>query len=278
MTLAYKIRLEGNCYLFDLASISPLLTSSLELLEHSLTHLDEGDPKDLRIAITDVDNAVELLLKEVSRFRGIRIIDKNGHSISYYSCIDELQKIGVHLPELPDIDILHAERNGIYHAGNQPSKETATWLVIDVSLTFIRRICHDELKYDIASFSREFDSTTHLNRNLVADREMIVRNYISKADFAYNQGRYNEALVAAYSGIEAYLGNAIPIDIRTNPNMLDQLVHDDLLPQETVDKILGLRSLRNSAVHQARTISKKDAKAALDTFKFVVDAINDMLQ
>jgi uncharacterized protein YutE (UPF0331/DUF86 family) len=256
---------------------SPILTSGLELLEHGIKHLRQGSNQDLKFAVMHADNCVELVLKEIARYKGIRIIDKRGQSIGYYDCIDKLQSKGVSIPELPDIDLLHTERNSIYHLGSQPDKKRAEWLVFGVALIFAKRICHDVLGYDIAAFSNAFDHVTLMNEEIIAERKAIVEKYLSEAVWAYDNRMYKECVISSYSGIEAYLGNAIPIDVRSNPDMMRKLVEDDLITQETLDDFKRLRSIRNLVVHGASDSTKEEAEFALGTFKTILYDIDSML-
>ena len=52
-------------------------------------------------------------------------MNRDGHSISYYECINKLETKGIQIPKLPNIDLLHTERNLIYHLGNKPDTEKA---------------------------------------------------------------------------------------------------------------------------------------------------------
>lgn len=124
--------------------VSPILRSSLEVMEHAIEHLINETDRDAKLAVLHADNAVELILKELVRFKRMRLIDRRGISISYYDCIDKLLEEGISIPELPDIDLLHTERNSIYHLGTQPDQEKSAWLIYDVGLKFLRRVCESE--------------------------------------------------------------------------------------------------------------------------------------
>jgi len=258
-------------------STSPILSSGLELLEHGIKHLRKGSSQDVRFAVIHADNAMELVLKEIARAKGIRIIDKKGQSVGYYDCINKLQSKGVLIPELPDIDLLHTERNSIYHLGSQPDKKQAEWLVFDVALSSIRRICSDELGYDICQFSNTFDSLALLNAEILARRKAIVEKYLSEAVWAHDNGMDNECVISSYSGIEAYLGNAIPIDIRSNIHMMQKLVEDDLISEEMVNDFRKLREIRNRVVHGVSNSTPDEAKLALNVFKKFLYVIDSML-
>lgn len=261
----------------DLISTSPLLNSGLELLDHGIKHLRQGSNQDLKFAVMHADNCVELVLKEIARYKGIRIIDKKGQSIGYYDCVNELQNLGVPIPELPDIDLLHTERNSIYHLGSQPDKKRAEWLVFGVALGFAKRICKDILGCDISTFSRAFNNVALIGDEIVAERKTIVEKYLSEAVWANDHGMYNVCVISSYSGIEAYLGNAIPIDIRSNLGMMQKLVEDELISQETLDDFMKLREIRNAVVHGASSSTEKESEFALRIFKTILYDIDSML-
>lgn len=177
-------------------STSPILTSGLELLEHGIKHLRQSSNQDLKFAVMHADNCVELVLKEIARCKGIRIIDKRGQSIGYYDCVNSLLGKGVSIPELPDIDLLHTERNSIYHLGSQPDKKRAEWLVLGVALGFAKRICKDVLGYDITAYSSAFDRVALMNEEIVAERKAIVEKYLSGAVWAYDNRMYKECVIS----------------------------------------------------------------------------------
>jgi len=259
-------------------SASPILLSALELLEHAIEHLRKESNKDLKLAVLHADNSVELILKEVSRYNRIRIINKRGQSIGYYDCIDELQKKSVSIPELPDVDLLHTERNSIYHLGSQPDSKKAEWLVFGVALNFIKRICNSEIKYDITKFSPYFGQLALTNKEMVDERKKIVETYLSDAVWAHDNSMNNQCVISSYSGIEAYLGNAIPINIRSNPNMMQDLVDDGLITKETLDNFKRVREIRNKIVHGGLDSTSEESHLALNTFKEILYSVDSMLQ
>lgn len=259
-------------------AISPILISGLELLEHSIKHLRAGSNKDLKLAVLHADNAVELILKEIARYYGIRIIDKKGQSIGYYDCISKLQSKAVVIPELPDIDLLHTERNSIYHIGSQPDNVKAEWLVFAVALTFIKRICQSEFAYDINTFSLTFDKLALTNSELVDERTSIVQKYLSEAVWTHENYQFNVSIIASYSGIEAYLGNAIPIDVRSDPTMIQKIVDDDLISKEDMADFLKIREIKDKIAYGISNGTSEESELALKTFKSILYSVDSMLQ
>ncbi|MBI5809184.1 MAG: hypothetical protein HZA74_12375 [Ignavibacteriales bacterium] len=133
--------------------ISPLLRSAMEVLEHGLWHfLRSETTPDMKFAILHIDQCVELLLKERIRQGGYSIYKNPKETINIigaYSIIDE--KIKCPIPEKPDLELLHEERNNIQHKYSNPSIEDAAFH-IENALKFIRRFLKDELNTKIEDF------------------------------------------------------------------------------------------------------------------------------
>lgn len=261
----------------DKAPLSPIFPSSLELLEHAIEHLKFGTPRDLRLAVLHADNAIELLLKELARFSGIRLVDKKGRSVSYYECIDRLEKKGIKIPGLPDIDILHTERNSIYHIGGQPDKKKAEWLVYEVALNLATRICIDKFDYDIKAFSNEFTMSSAIMHDVEITNSEITNKYQKEALSAFNVGIFDASIVASYTAIEVFLREGIPIDLRRGIGELEVLIRDELISRDELHDIIVLRNLRNKVLHEGYSATKEEATLALETSKRIIGIIDSVL-
>jgi hypothetical protein len=249
------------------------LASGLEVMEHAIEHLTKETDRDTRFAVLHADNAVELVLKEVVRFKRIRLIDKKGQSISYYDCIDKLLTKRVSIPELPDIDLLHTERNSIYHLGSQPDQRKAEWLVYDVALNFIRRICKDELGYDIARFSDAFKLSPEVKQEIEFTRSEIVNMYLGDSISALNSNMYNATVILAYSGIEALFRKSVSREIRSHYDMLKTMREERIVSESIFRDLEVLRQIRNQAVHGVSKCTVEEAKFALKVFEKVIGEI-----
>jgi len=125
----------------------------MEVLEHGLWHLFRSETAvDMKFAILHVDQAIELLLKERVR-KGSRSIYKPGgkETISIWKAFDILDDLGCAVPERPDLEMLHEERNNIQHKHSNPDAEDAFFMV-DKGVAFIDRFLRDELGYETAEF------------------------------------------------------------------------------------------------------------------------------
>jgi hypothetical protein len=129
--------------------LSPLLRSAFEVLNHGLWHFFRSDTStDLKFAIMHVDQAIELILKECVRAGGKSIYKNPKETITIWGAYDILAGLNVHIPERPDLEMLHEERNSIQHKYGNPNPEDAAFH-IDKAMKFIRRFLNEELKIDL---------------------------------------------------------------------------------------------------------------------------------
>jgi hypothetical protein len=134
-------------------ALSPLLRSAFEVLEHGLYHyLRSTTPKDMKFALLHIDQAIELFLKERVRLGGQSIYKNPKETISLNGAYDILEgKLGCKIPEKPDLELLHEERNSIQHKYANPSPEDAAFH-IQKAMKFIARFVKDELRVELADF------------------------------------------------------------------------------------------------------------------------------
>lgn len=136
-----------------LPKLSPLLRSAFETLEHGLWHFLRSDTTpDMKFALLHVDQAIELFFKEKVRSAGKSIYKNPKETITIWGAYDILEKeLGCKLPEKPDLELLHEERNNIQHKYANPSPEDAAFH-LEKAMLFIRRFLKEELGLDIADF------------------------------------------------------------------------------------------------------------------------------
>lgn len=129
--------------------LSPLLRSALEVLDHGLWHFLRSDTAtDMKFALLHVDQAIELFLKEKVRASGKSIYKNPKETISIYGAYEVLTSLNVAIPEKPDLELLHEERNNIQHKYSSPSPEDAHFHV-DKAIRFIQRFLKTELNVAI---------------------------------------------------------------------------------------------------------------------------------
>jgi hypothetical protein len=129
--------------------LSPLLRSALEVLEHGLWHYFRSETStDMKFALLHVDQAIELLLKERVRAGGKSIYKSPKETITIWGAYQLLDEMRCAIPEKPDLELLHEERNNIQHKSSNPSPEDAAFY-IEKALRFINRFLPDELQVDL---------------------------------------------------------------------------------------------------------------------------------
>jgi hypothetical protein len=134
-------------------ALSPLVRSAFEVLEHGLWHYLRSDTTtDMKFALLHVDQAIELLLKERVRKGGHSVYKNPKETITIWGAYDILEnRLNCRLPEKPDLELLHEERNNIQHKNSNPSPEDAAFY-IERAMKFIDRFTRDELGLALADF------------------------------------------------------------------------------------------------------------------------------
>lgn len=134
-------------------SLSPLLRSAFEVLEHGLWHyLRSNTTTDMKFALLHIDQAVELLLKEKVRSEGHSIYKNPKETITIWGAYDILEnKVNCKIKEKPDLELLHEERNNIQHKYSNPTPDDAAFHV-EKAMKFINQFVSKELKLDLADF------------------------------------------------------------------------------------------------------------------------------
>ena len=106
----------------------------------------------MKFALLHVDQAIELILKECVRAGGKSIYKNPKETITIWGAYDILNnELHIAIPERPDLELLHEERNNIQHKYANPSPDDAAFH-IEKAMNFIRRFTKDQLKLDIKDY------------------------------------------------------------------------------------------------------------------------------
>ena len=137
------------------SSLSPLLRSAFEVLEHGLWHYLRSDTTpDRKFALLHIDQAIELLLKE-KILRGRYSIYKQNNpkeTINIWGAYKILEEnLNCKIREKANLELLHEERNNIQHKYSNPSAEDAAFHVGN-AMKFIKRFASKELKVNLYDF------------------------------------------------------------------------------------------------------------------------------
>lgn len=133
--------------------LSPLFRSAVEVLEHGLWHyFRSSTTTDMKFAILHVDQAIELFLKEKVRSAGKSIYKNPKETISLWTAYDILEnQLSCTIPEKPDLEMLHEERNNIQHKYANPNPDD-TAFYMEKAIAFVARFLKDELKKDLTDY------------------------------------------------------------------------------------------------------------------------------
>jgi hypothetical protein len=96
-------------------------------------------------------SGIELILKECVRANGKSVYKNPKVTITIWGAYDILNALHIVIPERPDLELLHEERNSIQHKYANPSAEDAAFH-IDKAMKFIRRFLKHELKVDLKDY------------------------------------------------------------------------------------------------------------------------------
>jgi hypothetical protein len=130
-------------------NLSPLLRSAFEVLNHGLWHFFRSTTAtDMKFALLHVDQAVELMLKGCVLANHRSIYKNPKETITIWGAYEILADLHIAIPEKPDLELLHEERNNIQHKYANPSSDDAAFH-IEKAMAFMRRFVSDELKLNI---------------------------------------------------------------------------------------------------------------------------------
>ena len=106
---------------------SPLFMSSMELYAHAVELASTGKSRDCRLTVLHLANAVELLLKDTILNSGHSIYKNPKETLTIWACFQELDGLGVVVPEKQYLELLIDDRNVIQHRFGSPDACTGAW-------------------------------------------------------------------------------------------------------------------------------------------------------
>jgi hypothetical protein len=113
-------------------SLSLLLTFAIQSLEEALEQYKRGTEKNRRFSVLFCDQVIELTLKEKKRALGESIYVKggSGRTIDFHELMNDLRNNkGTRIPEYPDLEMIHDQRNIIQHKGGTISEQEAQYYI-----------------------------------------------------------------------------------------------------------------------------------------------------
>ena len=238
---------------------SPMFVSSVELLAHATELYSQGNERKYKFVILHLANSVELILKDRLIDKGVSIyIAKKPQTIGIWDAFDELQKVGVNIPERPVIELLIDDRNTIQHRFGFPDAETV-YYYLEQTVSFFKRFFSDEYNVNLAEVLKLHLSAPNLALIGLAEKKEDEYASLDKL-FAISP---ESAVMQAYNLLEKkyldvigspYTSKGRPSDIFRDADfahLLRVLAGNGYLSDISPARFMLLRDMRNRAAHSA---------------------------
>ncbi len=259
---------------------SPLFVSALELLAHATELYASGHPRKYKFVVLHLANSVELLLKDCLIDNGISIYKNPKETITIWGSFDELEKLGIQIPEKPVIELLVDDRNTIQHRFGFPNAESVFYYLEQV-VNFINRFLDEQYKVKLVEALTPYLSKDNLALiGLVEDDHRHLNKLFQLSPEA--------AIMQAYGLVEAKLREKIPLEklqIDTTRSLLDNNIiglmeRSNIISAETAREFERFKKIRNQVAHGvSNNFTKSELEAALriaQSLLATIDKINTL--
>ena len=254
---------------------SPLFVSALELLAHATELYASGHSRKYKFVILHLGNSIELLLKDCLIDNGVTIYKNPKETITIWGAFDELEKLGIAIPEKPVIELLIDDRNTIQHRSGFPNAESVFYYLEQV-VDFFNRFLDEQYNVKLIEAL-----TPHLSKENLALIGLVQDDYSHlKKLFQLSP---EAAVQQAYAMVEAKLREKMPVDkLLSNSNrpiyssdIFRMQAIKNLLPIDLIKDFEHYKIVRNQAAHGVSDkISKIDLEAALKSAVSVLEALD----
>ncbi len=199
------------------------------------------------------------ILKDRLIDKGVSIyIAKRAQTIGIWDAFDELQKVGINIPERPVIDLLIDDRNTIQHRFGFPNAETVFYY-LEQTVSYFKRFFRDEYNVDLAEVLKLHLSEADLALIGLAEKKEDEYASLDKL-FAISP---ESAVMQAYNLLEKKYTQVmgIPHSFKGRPivffrdadfaHLLKELTSKGYLSEIAPKRFMVLREMRNRAAHAA---------------------------
>ncbi|MGV8900309.1 MAG: hypothetical protein ACOH2B_13845 [Burkholderiaceae bacterium] len=258
---------------------SPLFQSAMELFGHSLTHYNGKNELDRKLVILHLANAVELILKDLVLDAGESIYKSPKETITIHGCLVALDSKGIKLPFLNKIELLIDERNALQHRFGSPNQLTSIFYM-NIVQAFFKEVLKKNygLDYDevIDQFSDEQALAAFKLSEPSNDQELEKLQELAKL---HPLG----ALLSAWSYWERTTEDfmeSVGLNFGPRRSLAMELPRGRLdrygvsFPEDLLEKIDGMRRIRNMAAHGHTEPSRDDV---VNTIK-IIERVEKHLQ
>lgn len=253
---------------------SPLFVSALELLAHATELYASGHSKKFKFVILHLANSIELILKDCLVDHGISIYKNPKDTITIWGAFEELDKLGISIPEKPIIELLIDDRNTIQHRFGFPNAESVFYYLEQV-VEFFNRFLDELYKVKLAEAL-----TQHLSKENLALIGLVQDDYSHLRKLF--QLSPEAAIVQAYTMVESKFRDLVQIDRfknATHPMLLSDymlvLIEQGRVNPDLAKSLDRFRYVRNLSAHgSANQISNAEFEEVLHTAIMVLKALD----
>ena len=242
---------------------SPLFVSALELLAHATELYAGGHPRKYKFVVLHLANAIELLLKDAMLDKGLSIYKNPKETVTIWSCFDELDKVGVKIPEKPIIELLIDDRNTIQHRFGFPDAESVYYYLEQV-VSFFQRFLDAHYKLDLTETLKPHLSKAHLEILGLVENELSYLPKLMKIS-------PSAAIIQAHKVLDSKMLDFVSpylTALHTSPSLtywrqpvfaefLRDLEQKGYIPSNALRDYQKLREMRNYAAHVATADNKE---------------------
>lgn len=227
------------------------------MFEHAIEHYMADGDRDRKLTVLHCDQAIELIIKDKVRDSGASVFLKNGQTITYYDAIKLLEDKGLKIPEKPNLELMHDQRNVIQHKGAQVSQSDAEFYV-QMSFDFIKRFMKEELNQNIENMinnqyleifnvktavlpiSQNISEYPDISTMLMHSREFEVLAYM----YLESKGQNTQQVFPISKLIQKLRTSGIKINVEDKYKIVhffslrNKIAHTDYVPTELEIKLL----------------------------------------
>jgi len=268
---------------------SPLFSSSVELLAHSIELFAQGNERKYKFVILHLANAIELIFKDRLIDKGVSIYENNSNrTITVWAVFTELGKVNIKIPERPVIELLIDDRNTIQHRFGFPNTATVFYYLEQV-IAFFKRFLFDEYGVDIAEVLKLYVSENDLALFGLSEKPKEKDIYESLDDLFRLSPE--SAIVKAFNLVESKFLALMPEinddnkssfrpiwQSRPFSRLLEDLVSRNFLTPETASKFYSFRDVRNRSAHHPTPFDDElpNKEMLAETFKIAKEFISGL--
>ena len=257
---------------------SPLFVSTLELLAHATELYADENSQKYKFVVLHLANAIELILKDCLLGNGISIYKNPKETITIWGAFDEIEKMGISIPEKHVLEILINDRNNIQHRFGSPTA-LATFYYLEHVISFFEGFLAEQYNTNLAEELKPYLSKENIALLGLVENDF---NHFKKHFQASPQAAVLQACKTIEAEIEdfelqiskGYTLWTLPMPIIINYLHLDDLIKKGYLSDDMTNEIGGLRDARNQIPTPFASKTKVNWQSALDTAIEYLTALN----